>query len=162
MSHEKRYSKQPILDDNMIVTTRQSLPISLLRTRELIMRDIRPILQKYELTEQQWRFLRVVSEFNHADASLIADKACLLAPSVTRILRNLVKRGYVTSHTDPTDKRRLIVKITDDAKILIQQVLQETNHTFEQMRHIVGEKRWEQLVNLLMEIRDDINQASKR
>ncbi|MCH9852590.1 MAG: MarR family transcriptional regulator [Alphaproteobacteria bacterium] len=163
MNKPKKITSENISDssdnisDDILVTTRQSLPISLLRTRELIMSDIRPILQKYDLTEQQWRFLRVVTETENADASFIAHKACLHAPSVTRILRNLIERGYVQSHVSANDKRRVIIKPTAKAHKIITAVLRETNLAFEQLRQIIGAKRWKNLVDLLIEVRDEIN-----
>ena len=39
----------------------QSLPMALLRAREAVMRQFRPILRQHGLTEQQWRILRALA-----------------------------------------------------------------------------------------------------
>jgi len=39
----------------------RSLPMSLLRAREAVMRQFRPSLRRHDLTEQQWRILRALA-----------------------------------------------------------------------------------------------------
>ena len=39
----------------------RSLPMSLLRAREAVMRQFRPSLRNHGLTEQQWRILRALT-----------------------------------------------------------------------------------------------------
>ena len=39
----------------------RSLPMSLLRAREAVMRQFRPSLREHGLTEQQWRILRALA-----------------------------------------------------------------------------------------------------
>lgn len=149
-------------NDLFSIETRQLLPLSLVRTREIIMRDIRPVLKQYDLTEQQWRFLRVVAEWQQADASLIAEKACLLSPSVTRIIRDLAKREYITSHADKNDKRRLSIALTAQGKQLMSEAVLEVNQKFDDLRQIVGDEKWAHLLATLNEFRDIINQAKAR
>ena len=142
-----------------LTPTRKSLPISLLRTRELIMESVRPMLARHKVTEQQWRVLRVIAEEQQTDATTIADRACLLAPSVTRILRALHARQFIASSKDGEDARRTRLFLTPAGKEFIETIIPESLELFAQLRAIVGEQRWEQLVQLLVDIRADINQA---
>jgi len=70
-------------------STRRSLPIALMRSREKVMAPIRDMLRASGLTEQQWRVLRILSEFGPQDLTEIARQACLLMPSLSRIIRSL-------------------------------------------------------------------------
>ena len=63
-----------------------SLPMMLLRAREAVMGRFRPMLRKFNLTEQQWRIIRALSEVEEQDASDLAEVSYILAPSLTRIL----------------------------------------------------------------------------
>ena len=72
-----------------------SLPMALLRARESVMRHFRPSLQAASLTEQQWRALRALNGQKEIDATRLASATFLLAPSLTRILRDLEGRGLV-------------------------------------------------------------------
>src|SRR5262245_61859399 len=71
---------------------RRSLTIGLLRAREAVMSHFRPILAAHDVTEQQWRVIRVLFEAGTLDASEVADKASILAPSLTRMIRSLEER----------------------------------------------------------------------
>ena len=67
-------------------STRRSLPIALMRSREKVMGPIRDMLKVPGITEQQWRVLRVLSESGAQDLTQISLKACLLMPSLSRII----------------------------------------------------------------------------
>ena len=69
--------------------TSKSLPIAMLRAREAIMLSFRPLLAKHGFTEQQWRVLRVLGEKGTSDAGQVAFEACILAPSLSRIIGKL-------------------------------------------------------------------------
>jgi len=141
--------------------TRQSLPISLLRVRELLMEAVRPMLARHDITEQQWRVLRVISEEGATDASTVAHKACLLAPSLTRILRTLTAKGHVEVLKDKKDGRRTLMRLTKSGTVFLNKVAPESQELFGDLRGIVGEERWESLVKVLCDIRDDINAERK-
>ena len=136
--------------------TSRSLPISLLQTRELIMEVVRPMLVRHSITEQQWRVLRVISEDVRLDASTVAARACLLAPSVTRIVRALAKRGFISSVRDVSDKRRMVLQLTEAGDAFLEKVSPESAEIFAKLRRTVGAERWEQLTTLLSDIRSDI------
>ena len=136
--------------------TSRSLPISLLQTRELIMEVVRPMLVRHSITEQQWRVLRVISEDVRLDASTVAARACLLAPSVTRIVRALEKRGFISSVRDVSDKRRTVLQLTEAGDAFLEKVSPESAQIFAKLRRTVGAERWEQLTTLLSDIRSDI------
>ena len=64
----------------------RSLPMSLLRAREAVMRHFRPSLRDHGLTEQQWRILRALTSVDAIEVTELARVAFLLGPSLSRIL----------------------------------------------------------------------------
>ena len=70
----------------------RSLPMSLLRAREAVMRQFRPSLRQHGLTEQQWRILRALAAIEAIEVTELARTAFLLGPSLSRILRDLEAR----------------------------------------------------------------------
>src|SRR2546430_5045145 len=70
----------------------RSLPMSLLRAREAVMRQFRPSLRNHGLTEQQWRILRAFTAEDEIQVTELARVAFLLGPSLSRILRELESR----------------------------------------------------------------------
>ena len=114
------------------------------------------MLVRHSITEQQWRVLRVISEDVRLDASTVAARACLLAPSVTRIVRALAKRGFISSVRDVSDKRRTVLQLTEAGDAFLEKVSPESAEIFAKLRRTVGAERWEQLATLLSDIRSDI------
>ena len=84
----------------------------MLRAREAIMISFRPILAKHGFTEQQWRVLRVLGEKGPSDAGQVAFDACILAPSLSRIIGKLEKEKFISRCVDQKDARRVNLVIT--------------------------------------------------
>ena len=132
--------------------TTRSLPIALLRAREKVMGPIRAMLADVGVTEQQWRVLRVLAERGALDATEIADRSCLLMPSLTRILQTLTAKGLITRAAHPTDKRRQLVSITDDGRALIADNLKESQRLNAWLRDSFGAEKLDTLLDLLNEL----------
>lgn len=105
-----------------------SLAGVLLAAREAVMAPIRPVLRDANVTEQQWRVLRVLEDAGALEPTPLSRMALLHAPSVTRILRELQVRGLITRTADRSDARRSIVTITPAGAEL---VVRTASHTRE-------------------------------
>src|SRR3569833_878394 len=77
----------------------RSLPMSLLRAREAVMRQFRPSLRQHGLTEQQWRILRALAAIDAVEVTELARTAFLLGPSLSRILHDLEARHLIERRT---------------------------------------------------------------
>ena len=93
----------------------RSLPMSLLRAREAVMRQFRPSLRRHGLTEQQWRILRALTSVETIEVTELARVAFLLGPSLSRILRDLEARDLIERRTAEADLRRAVVSISPRA-----------------------------------------------
>src|SRR5471032_1457045 len=78
----------------------RSLPMSLLRAREAVMRQFRPSLRRHGLTEQQWRILRALVALDTIEVTELARVAFLLGPSLSRILRDLEARRLIERRSE--------------------------------------------------------------
>ena len=130
-------------------STRRSLPIALIRSREKVMGPIRDMLKASGITEQQWRVLRVLSETGPQDLTQISDKASLLLPSLSRIIRKLLDGGLVVSSINSRDRRRQTVVITPEGQKIIDDNLPQATKIAEELQHHLGTERYEQLLDLL-------------
>ncbi|WP_281709072.1 homoprotocatechuate degradation operon regulator HpaR [Phaeobacter italicus] len=133
-------------------STDRSLPIALLRARERVMGPIRALLSDADLTEQQWRVLRVVQESGDIDPTQISEQACLLLPSLTRILQKLEDKGLIQREKDQLDRRRQIVRITPAGEQIIDDNLEASLAVIENTRTKMGAERYEALLDLLNEL----------
>jgi homoprotocatechuate degradation regulator HpaR len=140
--------------------TSRSLPIALLRAREKVMGPIREMLSDVDVTEQQWRVLRVLEENGPLDPTHIASEACLLMPSLTRILQKLDDKGLVLRSNDPLDGRKQRIEASDAAKDLIRQNMATSMNLTAQMRSTLGDEKFETLLDLLNEL-DQLDLSTK-
>jgi len=133
----------------MLPSTRRSIPIALIRAREKVMGPIREMLADSGITEQQWRILRVLEEFGPQDSSTLADRACLLLPSQTRIVQTLLEKGLVTRQADDRDRRKQTVAITKAGRAIIDTKLPEAQAIAARIEDVIGKKKLAQLLEIL-------------
>ena len=124
--------------------TRRSLPIALLRARETVMGPIREMLSQSDINEQKWRVLRVLDERGPCELTQVAKDACLLLPSLTRIIRAMEEEGLASRSTDEVDRRKTIA--------LIVAHLAESNAIFARLERDFGHEKLEELLDLLDEL----------
>ncbi|MBY6135896.1 homoprotocatechuate degradation operon regulator HpaR [Leisingera sp. XS_AS12] len=136
----------------MMPSTDRSLPIALLRARERVMGPIRALLSGADMTEQQWRVLRVVEESGPIDPTQIAEKACLLLPSLTRILQKLEEKQLISRTRDQEDRRRQVVEITEAGAQVIADNIDASLELIDRTRQRMGAERYEALLDLLNEL----------
>ena len=116
------------------------------------MAPIRDMLRASGLTEQQWRVLRILSEFGPQDLTQIARQACLLMPSLSRIIRNLAQNGLVIRASDANDRRRQTVVISPAGQQLIDDNLLQATQIAANYQDQLGAERYELLLDLLTEL----------
>lgn len=130
-------------------STTRSLPIAMLRARETMMAPIRHMLQKADVTEQQWRVLRVLAERGTSDPKDLAQEACLLNPSLTRIMQLLEKKGLIVRKGHPSDRRKVLLDVTDEGRALLKEFAPESQAIFARLEEQYGRERIDQLLDLL-------------
>ncbi|MCT7666914.1 homoprotocatechuate degradation operon regulator HpaR [Shinella kummerowiae] len=131
---------------------RRSLAIGLLKAREAVMSHFRPILADHDVTEQQWRVLRALSEAGQLDATEVAEKAFILAPSLTRMLRSLEERGLITREKDEADGRRVLLALAPAGQAVIDEVMPDSRRVYADIDARFGARRVDALLDMLEEL----------
>lgn len=129
--------------------TDRSLPIALLRAREVVMEPVREMLARSNISEQKWRVLRVVAEGGPLEQKLIAERACLLLPSLTRMINAMEADQLLVRTPDDQDRRKSIVSITEKGQAIIQEHAVESNALFTRLEDAFGADDMNQLLDLL-------------
>jgi homoprotocatechuate degradation regulator HpaR len=127
----------------------RSLPMSLLRAREAVMRQFRPSLRQHGLTEQQWRILRALAAIEAIEVTELARTAFLLGPSLSRILRDLEARRLIERKTAKTDLRRGVVSISEKGLRLIEVVAPSSEAIYAAITRRYGAKKLAELQEML-------------
>ena len=127
----------------------RSLPMSLLRAREAVMRQFRPALRQHGLTEQQWRILRALASIDAIEVTELARVAFLLGPSLSRILRDLDARHLIERRIAKTDLRRGVVSISAKGLKLIEAVAPSSEAIYAAMTKRYGARKLVELQDML-------------
>src|ERR1700712_2914262 len=127
----------------------RSLPMSLLRAREAVMRQFRPSLRNHGLTEQQWRILRALTTVDTIEVTELARVAFLLGPSLSRILRDLEARHLIERKVAKADLRRAVVSISAKGLKLIEAVAPSSEAIYAAITRRYGARKLADLQDML-------------
>jgi homoprotocatechuate degradation regulator HpaR len=127
----------------------RSLPMSLLRAREAVMRQFRPSLRNHGLTEQQWRILRALAAVDAIEVTELARVAFLLGPSLSRILRDLEARHLIERKAAKTDLRRAVLSISAKGLKLIEAVAPTSEAIYAAITRRYGARKLAELQDML-------------
>ncbi len=109
------------------------------------MHFFRPVLADNDLTEQQWRILRVIDTKGSIDFSTLSKETCILSPSLTGIV-------LVTKQKSAHDGRQFYIHMTDKATALVEQLRPQIEEQYVALKEALGESKYEQLSDLLNEL----------
>src|ERR1700732_4760460 len=127
----------------------RSLPMSLLRAREAVMRHFRASLRNYDLTEQQWRILRALASVDTIEVTELARVAFLLGPSLSRILRDLEARHLIERKVAKADLRRGLVSISPRGVRLMETVAPSSEAIYAAITKRYGARKLAELQDML-------------
>ena len=122
-----------------------------LKAREAAMSRFRPMLRQHGLTEQQWRVIRALAAFQKVDASELAKRSFLLAPSLTRILQFLEREKLVKRSSDTNDQRRYVFVLTVQGRRIYDEVGPDSERLYAEIESQFGADKLEALYALLAE-----------
>ena len=137
----------------------RSLPMSLLRAREAVMRHFRPALRRHGMTEQQWRVLRALMTRPGMEVSELAEATFLLGPSVSRILRDLEGLRLITRRLDKADQRRSIIALSTEGEALIERVSPQSEMIYAEITRRFGAQKLAELQSMLRELESELSEA---
>ncbi len=130
----------------------RSLPMSLLRAREAVMKEFIPSLKEFDLTPQQWRVIRSLEQHGEQQLSTLADTCFLLMPSLSRIVQNLEARKFVVRKAVAGDQRGSIIVLSETGKNLFQQIAPRSAERYDRITERFGYGKLELLYELLEEL----------
>jgi len=137
---------------------KRSLPMSLLRAREAVMKKFMPSLKEHGLSPQQWRVIRALQEENGLDISELSERCQLLMPSLSRIIANLDSRKLVERQSVESDQRRSAIFLTGSGRILFDLVAPKSIERYNHITEKFGYGKLELLYDLLDELVEKIEE----
>lgn len=114
------------------------------------------------MTEQQWRILRALTAVESIETMELAEATCLLAPSLSRILRDLEERGLVERRSDAKDLRRSLITISEEGRRLINVAGVHSEEIYAEITARFGPQRMKLLYDLLQDLEAELSQLAVR
>ena len=131
----------------------RNLPRLLLEAREAVMLHTRPSLRAHDLSDQQWRVLRVLGEHAHERGGIetgrVASEAYLLGPSLTGVLTRMERDGLIERQRCAQDARRTVVRATAAGLAKVQALSQTIEAHYDWMEQHLGKAQLTRLYDLL-------------
>jgi homoprotocatechuate degradation regulator HpaR len=142
-------------------TFERSLPMSLLKAREAVMKKFIPHLRAHDLSPQQWRVLRALYDSEGLEMSALSECCFLLMPSLSRIVQNLEARELIKRRTSEQDQRCSIISLAEAGRKLVELMAPESEARYEHITRVFGYGKLELLYELLDELVDKLDAADQ-
>ncbi len=130
----------------------QSLPMMMYAALDSVMPSFRKIFKDFGLTEQQCRVLRVLWERDAIGSSELSEITLISPPSLVGVVDRIAAMGLVQKVRSATDRRAVLIEITDAGRELEGQVMPRVDATYAQLQASVEPQVWEQLLKGLQAI----------
>jgi len=135
--------------------------MNLVFTAELLEKGISSLLLPFDLSPATGLVLSIIADSessvspNHIAARLIISRA-----SVTSLLDTLEKRGYVKRQPHPSDRRMLLVELTNSGRQVANQFRPIVHQHQKVWLNVLNEKEQEQLIQTLHRLQASLIDSS--
>ncbi len=129
-----------------------ALPMILNRTLDVVMPPYRALFKRFDITEQQWRILRVLWSGEKVASAQLASRALIPAPSLVGVIDRLEKKGLVNRIRSVDDRRVVYVIASDAGRELERAVAPSVEQIHQSIRQSVSESEWTAMVETLAKI----------
>ncbi len=130
----------------------QSLPMLLNSALDSIMPVYRDLFAKHNLTEQQWRVLRVLWSEQRVTAADLSRNTLLSAPSLVGILDRLEGKHLVARVRSTTDRREVYIVTTAEGRELRSKIMPNVGRIHDEIRSRVSTQEWDVMVKTLAKL----------
>ena len=127
----------------------RSLPMMLYRTLDAVMPEFRAIFAEFDLTEPQWRVLRVLWEHDGASVVELARVTLVAAPSLVGVLDRLQQAELIERRPGESDRRHVHVFLRPRGRALAKRVRPMVEAAYARLEHALTQAEWRALYGAL-------------
>lgn len=110
------------------------------------------IASKYGLSFSQFMVLEVLYSKGKLSISEVRDAILSSVGTISLVVSNLEKRGYIKRESNPNDKRICILSLTDIGRDVIAKIVPENENMINDYMEILNSDEKENLVNILKKL----------
>lgn len=109
------------------------------------------------LTREQWSVLAVLWKTDGCSQQMIANSTSRDKPSVTRLIDNLVKEGYVKRKSHENDRRLNLIFLTEKGKKVEKSVMEIVDDTIEKATNGLSDEQIIAIRDAFQVVYDNLN-----
>jgi homoprotocatechuate degradation regulator HpaR len=137
----------------------KSLPMMLHRTLDAVIPKYRAVFKEHDISEQQWRILRVLWEVPSCTSAELARVTLLPSPSMVGIIDRMMKKSLVLRDRSEDDRRIVHLSLTDKGRQLQNELMPQIDAIYDTMIKQCDADAWQTMIDT-MQIIIDTNQPS--
>ena len=132
--------------------------LNLQRTADLLRRETVDLLKPYGLSPTGYNVLRILrgAGTEGLPCSEVSGRLVAHDPDVTRLADRLAEAGLLTRERRSRDRRVVVLRITPDGLVLLEQIDPQTVALHRRQLSHLGESSLDSLINLLEQARSPI------
>ena len=129
--------------------------MGLLRTADMVRRQIDRVLGPFGVTQQQYNVLRILRGAGPEGLPTltVGQRMIEQTPGVTRLVDRLLKKGLVSRERATCDRRQVVCRITESGLALLSELEEPVNELDDRSLSMLSAEDLEQLIQLLDRIR---------
>lgn len=129
-----------------------SLTLALLQAREATKTYFRPALNEMGLTEQQWRVICTLYQYDELENNHLAELTCILRPSLTGIVNRMAEQNLIIKSKDLHDQRVSLIKLTQAGRNYFESQALKMEESYKNIKEQYGAEKIQQLMELLHDL----------
>jgi DNA-binding MarR family transcriptional regulator len=130
----------------------QELLHLLTRAERLSVRRVQSVLAEFDCSVEAWWVLDLLSDGQGHNMTALADHAFLPAPSLTKLIDQLVDQNLVFRRIDPADRRRVLAHLTPRGMQRRQLLLREVRADWAGLETGLAEDGGEERLGALLDL----------
>jgi MarR family transcriptional regulator, 2-MHQ and catechol-resistance regulon repressor len=134
--------------------------MNLVRTSDLLVKRIADLVQPFDLTPSSGLVLGILADLGEPlPPNKIAERLIISRASVTSLIDSLERRGYVRRAPHSTDRRMLLIELTDTGRQVAQDFRVLVHQQEKAWMAVLTEKEQNQLIDTLHRIQTALNDS---
>lgn len=133
---------------------KNSFPMMLQQTFDAIIPMYRGVFKQHDLTEQQWRILRVLWENDNCTTKELSSNTLLPSPSLVGIIDRMKKKGLVSRTRSTEDRRKVYVKLTPKGRSLQSEIAPKIDGIYLEIENYCDADSWKTMIATMQKIID--------
>ncbi len=160
----KQAKSKDLVEDKVQANLPTSISIGyqVRETHRALMRLLESRISRAGLTSGMWWFLRALWIEDGISQAELCERLSVMSPTTVRAMDRLEKFGLIERRPSPTDKRKIIIHLTEHGRALQAQMMEEAVAVQEIATHDLSKAEHAELLRLLQKVLHRVLLEEKR